>query len=530
MRHSLTRVINPVLRGFNPDPSICFADGTYFIATSTFEWFPGVQIHASRDLRSWRLAARPLAEKRLLDMRGVPDSCGVWAPCLSYADGLFWLCYTNVQRFDGNFKDTPNFLITAPSIDGPWSDPVLLNASGFDPSLFHDGDGRKWLLNMVWDHRHGHDRFGGIVMQEYDPRARRLVGRPQTIFTGSGCGGTEGPHIYKRDGWYYLLVAEGGTGYGHAATMARSRNITGPYEVDPAGFMLTARGAPNHPLQRVGHASIVETPDGELYAAFLCSRRGQSPMGRETGLQALTYTADGWFRAAHGSPRPQETVFDGGEIPAESHVRYDFSGALPEDFQWLRTPEPDRLFSLSARSGHLRLYGRQSIGSPFEQALVARRQTEATYSAEVTVDFTPDSFQHMAGLVTYYNAQKFHYLYISHDDQLGRFADVMTCAADPSLAVQFPAWEQRLALPAGPVRLRVEVDGRWQQFYVAGADGAWQKVGPELDAGILSDDAGRDVDASFTGNFVGMCAQDLTGQGAPADFSDFDYRERPLAG
>ena len=144
---------NPILRGLNPDPAICRAGEEYFIATSTFEWFPGVQIHQSHDLLEWSMVARPLAEARLLDLTGVPDSCGVWAPCLTFADGLFWLCYTTVRRFDGDFKDTPNFLTTAKSIEGPWSDPIFLNASGFDPSLFHDDDGRKWLLNMIWDHR-----------------------------------------------------------------------------------------------------------------------------------------------------------------------------------------------------------------------------------------------------------------------------------------------------------------------------------------------------------------------------------------
>ena len=122
---------NPVLPGFNADPSICKANGTYYIATSTFEWYPGVQIHASTNLAEWTLAARPLDRMEQLDMRGNPDSCGIWAPCLSYADGLFWLIYTDVKRLDGNYKDSHNYLVTAPAIDGPWSDPIYMNSSGF---------------------------------------------------------------------------------------------------------------------------------------------------------------------------------------------------------------------------------------------------------------------------------------------------------------------------------------------------------------------------------------------------------------
>ncbi len=134
---------NPILPGFNPDPSICRVGGDYYIATSTFEWYPGVQIHHSTDLVNWRLVKRPLDRASQLDMRGNPDSGGIWAPCLSHADGLFWLVYTDVKRLDGNFKDAHNYIVTAPAIEGPWSDPVYVNSSGFDPSLFHDDDGTK---------------------------------------------------------------------------------------------------------------------------------------------------------------------------------------------------------------------------------------------------------------------------------------------------------------------------------------------------------------------------------------------------
>ncbi len=181
-------ITNPILPGFNPDPSICRAGPDYYIATSTFEWYPGVQIHHSTDLVNWRLVCRPLDRESQLDMRGNPDSCGVWAPCLSYADGLFWLVYTDVKRLDGNFKDAHNYIVTAPSITGPWSDPVYVNSSGFDPSLFHDDDGRKWFLNMVWNHRTDsvggspkHPAFAGILLQEYDADAGKLIGKPQTF-------------------------------------------------------------------------------------------------------------------------------------------------------------------------------------------------------------------------------------------------------------------------------------------------------------------------------------------------------------
>ncbi|MEO0973282.1 MAG: glycoside hydrolase family 43 protein, partial [Pseudomonadota bacterium] len=342
----MEHVTNPILRGFNPDPSICRVGANYYIAVSTFEWYPGVLIYQSQDLANWQLVARPLNRQALLDMRGTPDSCGVWAPCLSYANGQFWLCYTHVRRFDGNFKDTHNYLTTCATVDGKWTDPVHLNSSGFDPSLFHDIDGRKWVSNMIWDHRADRSFFLGIVLQEYSPTARELVGPRKHIFSGTALDYTEAPHLYRYGGYYYLITAEGGTGFGHAVTMARSRTIDGPYEADPAGPVLTSRDDPDVPLQRAGHADIVETPSGEFYLVHLCGRplpgTRRCPLGRETALQRIELTEDGWFRMADGGHLPALTV----EIPEgprqtpEATLRHDdFQGAsLGLRYQWLRTP------------------------------------------------------------------------------------------------------------------------------------------------------------------------------------------------
>jgi xylan 1,4-beta-xylosidase len=177
---------NPILPGFNPDPSIVRAGDDYYIATSTFEWYPGVQIHHSRDLVHWRLLTRPLNRAAQLNLLGDPDSCGVWAPCLSHSAGLFYLIYTDVKRYGrtsqgastgASLRDTHNYLVTSPAIDSEWSDPVYLNSTGFDPSLFHEDDGRKYLVNMVWDYRPGHNRFAGIALQEYSIQERKLIGQ-----------------------------------------------------------------------------------------------------------------------------------------------------------------------------------------------------------------------------------------------------------------------------------------------------------------------------------------------------------------
>ncbi len=532
---------NPILPGFNPDPSIVRVGDDYYIATSTFEWFAGVQIHHSRDLKHWRLLTRPLRRAGQLDMRGDPDSCGVWAPCLTHADGQFWLIYTDVKRYGrtsvggasgASLRDFHNYLVTSPTIDGEWSDPIFMNSSGFDPSLFHDDDGRKYFVNMLWDHRPGHNRFAGIVLQEYSHAQRRLIGDRKLIFQGTPLGLTEAPHLYKRGGCYYLVTAEGGTGWNHAVTMARSRHIAGPYELHPDIYIMSARNRPDAPLQRAGHADLVETQSGETYMVYLCGRplpnRGRCVLGRETAIQPMVWGADGWLRTPDGdgvshievpSPNLPDHPF------AAEPVREDFDGpALPGAFQWLRTPYPDSIFSLTARPGHLRLFGRETIGSLFTQSLVARRQQAFCYTAETTLEFEPEHYQQSAGLVCYYSGVKFHYLYVSHDEALGKHIRVMSALPD---APQADAFSAPIAIPSGKrIRLRAEVDFERLYFSYRVEGESWRRLPQTFDASILSDEATAPGNPNFTGAFVGVACQDTAGTAHAADFDYFDYRER----
>jgi xylan 1,4-beta-xylosidase len=530
---------NPILRGFNPDPSIVRVGDDYYIATSTFEWYPGVQIHHSRDLVHWRLLTRPLRHARQLDMLGEPDSCGVWAPCLTYAGGLFYLVYTDVKRYGQttqggsatvSLRDFHNYVVTSPSIDGEWSDPVYLNSSGFDPSLFHDDDGRKYLVNMLWDHRPGRNRFAGIVLQEFSVPERRLVGERRAIFQGTPIGFTEGPHLYKRGGLYYLITAEGGTGWGHAVTMARSRTLLGPYELHPDTHILTSRHRPDLELQRAGHADLVETPSGETYMVHLCGRplrnRGRCTLGRETAIQKMTWSADGWLRTADGQGLPYATV-EGPAAPAHPFAapaeREGFDSAdLPVDFQWLRSPDPESLFSLTERPGWLRVFGRESVGSAFHQGLVARRQQAHCFSASTSIDYEPEHFQQSAGLIYYYNSHKFHYLSVSADESAGKHLRVMSGIPD-----QAGMWTAAIPLPRNvPLRLRIEVDYERLLFAYRLGGQNWQWVPEQFDASVVSDEAGPLGMPNFTGAFVGMCCQDTAGTRLAADFDDFEYRER----
>jgi len=533
----MTRFHNPILPGFNPDPSILRVGEDFFIATSTFEWFPGVQIHHSRDLVHWRMVGRPLSRPAQLDMRGDPDSCGVWAPDLSYADGRFWLTYTDVKRFgqstmDGasnvTLRDFHNYLVTCDRIDGDWSDPIYLNSSGFDPALVHDDDGRSWLVNMLWDHRPGKPRFAGIVVQELDRATGALAGEPRLIFEGTERGFTEGPHLYKRDGWYHLLVAEGGTGWHHAVVMARSRSLFGPYEVHPDGAVLTSAGSRDGPLARAGHGDLVELADGSPWIAYLCGRplpgRERCVLGRETALQPMRWDKDGWLRSLtdNAAPDPQPPLPPLTPAPwNEAAWDGNFQqGPLPADLQWLRTPYPEELFSLTARPGFLRLYGRETIGSQFRQSLVARRQQHFRYTATTRLEFEPADFQQAAGLICYYNSTKFHYLLVTRDGDV-RQLQVMTASPDEANLRMKTVVS---ALPAGAIELRAEADFDEMRFAWRGeGTGDWQVLPDIFDLSLLSDEASLPGLPNFTGAFVGMACQDMRGTAAPADFAFFRY-------
>lgn len=525
----MPQITNPILPGFNPDPSILRVGDDYYIATSTFEWFPGVQIHHSKDLANWELVTRPLTRKTQLDMRGDPDSCGVWAPCLSHDGEKFWLVYTDVKRKDGSFKDAHNYIVWADAIDGPWSDPVYVNSSGFDPSLFHDDDGRKWFVNMLWDHRRRPLLFAGIALQQFDPAAGKLIGPRTNIYQGTDLKLVEGPHLYKRNGWYYLLTAEGGTAYDHACTFARSRSIDGQYETHPDKHILSSKDAPFAAIQRAGHGDLVETPDGKTYLVHLGGRpttqERRCVLGRETSIQQAYWGEDDWLYVKNG-PVPSLHV----EVPGTrdedkywAEQRYSFEAGLPIDFQWLRTPESERIFSTAG--GKLRLFGRESIGSWFEQALVARRQTHFSYDAETVLDFSPGDERQFAGLAAYYSRYNFFYLTVTaHADGQRELLLMSSEVSWPDGNLRFPA--QPVTIPnEGKVRLALEIRGPRLQFFYALQGQDLQPIGPVLDASILSDECGgHQAHGSFTGAFVGVAASDLNGTALPADFDYFLYR------
>jgi xylan 1,4-beta-xylosidase len=523
---------NPVLPGFNPDPSILRVGADYYIATSTFEWYPGVRLHHSTDLVQWRPMGGILTERRLLDLTGVGDSCGVWAPDLSYVDGQFYLVYADVASFASGFWDPQNYLVSAPDLAGPWSEPVVLHARGFDAALFHDEDGTSWMLSMTADWRPGHDRFAGIMIQQYDRRARRLVGPERIIFRGTAAGLTEGPHLYQVDGWYYLLTAEGGTSWEHQETVARSRSLFGPYEPDPEGPLLTSVGRPDLVLQKAGHGSLVSTPDGEWYFAHLTARPysplGPCVLGRETAIQLVRWDRGGWPRIDGGVPAELVPAPAGSaRVAVDSGYDHDDfdEPALGPEWSTLRRPAGPEWLDLAARRSHLRIYGGQSPVGRQRPSLVARRVTARECVFEATMEFRPRNFRQLAGVTAYYNSRNWHYAYVTADDDGRPVLELLTC--DTGHLTAFPSCRVELD-GSDRIGLRVVFDGPVVRFAYQHGDG-WRDLPAELDATILSDEhAARVIDGEpeawgFTGAFVGLWVQDLGADGGYADFESATY-------
>lgn len=518
-------IINPILPGFHPDPSIIRVGTDYYLAVSTFEWFPGVCIYHSCDLQNWKLAARPLEQISQLDMKGNDASGGVFAPCLSFDGKLFYLVYTNVRTHWYEFMDCHNYLVTAEKIEGPWSEPVYLHSAGFDPSLFHDTDGKKWLVSMIRHYRK--ERIQKIVLQEYDFENHKLVGEMREIWGGSGLTPPEGPHLYKKDGFYYLLAAEGGTEYGHAETVARAKTIWGPYESSPDNPLLTARNDMTLPLQKAGHGDIVEALDGTWYLVHLCARPlapfRRCILGRETAIQPIIWE-NNWPVIPDGS-NPKKTVEVSWHV--EKYVptckRYTFEGnELPKDFHSLRIPLGEAA-SLTARKGWLRLIGKDSPNSRFEQSIFMRRQEDFSFTFETKLEFSPISERQMAGVLYFYDECDFYYLRVTADEQGNRILDLMQM--DHHCASYVP--EEGILIPKeGAVWIKLDIEGIQGKFLCSLDGEEWFAVGSVFDASKISDE--YPVEGAYTGAMVGIGCHDMLYHSKEADFSYMEYCPRNM--
>lgn len=522
-----TKVSNPILKGFNPDPSILRVQDDYYIANSTFEYYPGVQIHHSKDLVNWKVISRPLDTLGHLNILGNPKSGGIWAPCLSYYNNRFYLIFTDVKATHQHpFKDCHNYVTTSESITGPWTKPVYLNSSGFDPSLFHDGD-KKWLVNMEWDYRGepGAPMFTGILLQQYDEATQSLVGPVKKIFTGTDRGLTEGPHLMKKDGYYYLITAEGGTLYDHAITVARSRHIEGPYEIHPNKHLLTSKGKENLTLQKAGHGSFVQTKENRWYVSFLCGRplpgTKRCVLGRETALQEIEWI-DGWPYLTNGTMYPDDYFYVDGDIVIEDDVErvYGFEDeSFMADFQTLRMPYNRDIFSIEERPGMLSITGKESIVSTFEQAILVRRQEHFAFEAETRMVSDPESFQNMSGLLYRYDETNQYYLFVTYEEKVNK-KRLRLLRMDQGVYAFIE--DKEIYFVDETVTLKINVNYEKGQFMYSLDGKTFENIGPVIDTSLLSDE--YTLPEGFTGAFVGMGCQDMHNQQYKAYFEYFKYK------
>jgi alpha-N-arabinofuranosidase len=504
------RAANPVLPGFHPDPSICRVGDDYYLACSSFEYFPGIPIFRSRDLVRWTQLGHVLTRRSQLELAGVRSSGGIYAPTLRYHEGTFYVVTTHVER--------GNFFVAAPRAGGPWSDPVWLDEEGVDPSL-------AFLDGRVYYTRNGRgtDPDHPFIFQSElvrTPHGLTQKSEPQVIWKGTGGIWPEGPHLYRRGEWYYLVTAEGGTSYGHSVVVARSRTPHGPFVASPHGPLLTHRERPRHPIQATGHADLVELEDGSTWAVLLGVRptRGRHHhLGREAFLAPVCWDVDGWPRIPRLELRmaapPLRTV---GSTASSDTVEFA-SARLPASFVFVRNPVRGS-WSLRERPGFLRLWGLpaslRDVASP---AFACRRQQHHEMTARTRLTFDPRRPNEQAGLCLRAN-ELFHASLVVTVGERARELRLVRTSAGRATTLG------STKLGRGPVTLEVRATAA-EYVFAGGTGQRLQDLGRVATRAFSAEAILRRTGRHhFTGTMVGLLA---TGNGsrasAPADFHWFAY-------
>jgi len=506
---------NPILSGCYPDPSICRVGEDYFLVTSSFECFPGLPIFHSCDLVHWEQIGHVLDRPSQLDLDGIRPSAGLYAPTIRHHNGMFYVINTLVE---GKTK-SGNFIVTATQPQGPWSEPYWLNADGIDPSLFFDDDGKCWYVGTHLNEEGHYKGHTEIFLQELNLESIKLVGEIIVLWDGAvkGVVWAEAPHIYKVDGWYYLLIAEGGTAHHHSVTIARSKNIIGPYEGNRSNPILTHRHLGlDYPIVGTGHADLIETQNGDWWMVLLAMRPYGGyfyNLGRETFLVPVHWE-DGFPIVSPGTGRV-EFEYPAPNLPEQVYptpsVRDDFDDAkLGYHWNFLRTPRED-FYSLTERQGYLRLKLRpQQLAERSNPSFVGRRQQHINFTAQTEIEFTPQA-DDCAGLVLIQN-NDFHFRFVvMHEDEpITRL--IKRSHGKEEIIVSQP-------LHVNDCTLKVTAREQDYSFYFS-KDGQWQALAENVDGRILS----TPVAGGFVGAYIAMYASSngLTSKNH-ADFDWFEY-------
>lgn len=484
----MPRFQNPIIPGFHPDPSICRKGDDYYLVNSSFEFFPGVPLFHSQDLINWEQIGHVLTRESQLSLRGSPTSGGIFAPTIREHNGRFYMITTNILLFPTGH---PNFIVHTDDIHGEWSEPVFINHVGIDPSLFWDDDGSAYYVGT------GEDGSGsqGIICFGIDPDTGEITTQKHILWYGSGGRCPEGPHLYKIGNYYYLMIAEGGTEYGHMETLARSENLFGPYEGCPNNPILSHRNYDRSPLQAMGHADLVDTPAGDWYLVFHGVRPSGSQLhhiGRETMLAPVTWE-DGWIIVNGGQPVGLSMRTPGEGEPARftSAFREEFSSSpLPPRFSYLRNPVPS---NYKVKDG-LTLTGGDPLSSRGDVTFLGVRQTQMNLTAQTEVSL---SGKGEAGLSVYHTEENHYELLVSKKEgglsvQLRRQAADLVSLSDP---VFFPG--------ASSLTLEVSAESFKYRFFAGESENDLSEIGAGSTQ-LLSTETMR---GTFTGCFFALFAQ-----------------------
>jgi alpha-N-arabinofuranosidase len=502
---------NPILSGFYPDPSICRVGDDYYLINSTFAYFPGIPVFHSRDLVNWKQLGHVIDRPDQLPYDKLGVSRGIFAPAISHHDGVFYVICTQVDAGG-------NFVVTAKNPAGPWSDPSWLHFEGIDPSIFFDDDGRAWVVNNgAPDEPARYNGHRAIWIQEFDTGSRQMVG-PRKVLVNGGVDISkkpvwiEGPHLYKRDGWYYLCCAEGGTSVNHSQVIFRSKQVDGPYQPWDKNPILTQRGLDGKVANAVtstGHADLVIGPDKNWWSIFLGVRPYDgrfSPMGRETFLLPVTWTDDGWPRILEPGQRvplsqaaPKVTPDSPSSVPLNGNFtwRDDFkSPTLSPLWIMLRTPR-QTWWKLDASAGTLALSPQaEPLTGTGNPSFLGRRVQHDHFTATVALKAPTDAGV-SAGLTVFQNERHHYFFALKHEDD--STVVYVEKVDGPAVTVLGSA-----KLPLGAdTTLRFTADRATCSFEYATSPDQWSPLVQGADAKLLTTEAA----GGFVGATVGLHAR-----------------------
>ena len=492
---------NPVISGFHPDPSVCRVGDDFYLVNSTFQFFPGVPVFHSQDLIHWELIGHCLTRRSQIALGEAEAGGGIYAPTIRYHDGTFYMIVTNVTSGG-------NLIVTATNPAGPWSDPVWVNQDGIDPTLFWDEETCYYVGTSQ----------GSIVLFEIDPTTGEHLTETKPIWKGTGGRWPEGPHLYKKDGWYYLLIAEGGTELAHCVTIGRSRNIWGPYEGCPDNPLLThcSLAGQDSIIQGLGHSDLVQAADGSWWAVCLGFRwpvGSHHLLGRETFLVPVTWEKGQW--PVYNNRQPLSTDMQCPTLPqvllAEPSPTMTFSSATADKpfaegrfdlrLNFLCNPVEEN-YSLTAREGWLRLTaGEKSLDEAGPSTFIGARQTAISQIARTVIDGSGLKEGGRAGL-TVYMGSRYHYD-VAIVRKGGRYVAQMLYRLGNMAHV-----EKEVVLDGPTAQLVVEAE---PGIYRLNVNGGQVTV---MDAHFLSSETA----GGFTGIYFGAFCD-----GAPGSTADVQY-------